>query len=155
MAVDHELRHNVRRSLFTSVSELADLEFQRATWLDPEMQNPHYGYVEFVECFYDLAAGSYDADDPASDKAPLRHWVGSGVLTQAEMDVIWPLHLALRVYRPQDCYDHNAILDDPAWQSVSLAASNAKDGLARIGLSPEELNYFKNELPNAAAKRWP
>ena len=132
--VDRELRHNVRRSLFESVGELADLDFQRATWLDPEMQNPHYGYVEFVQCFYDIAAGSYDASDPASNNAPLRRWVGKDVLTQAEMDVIWPLHLALRAYQPRDYYDHKTILDDLTWHSVSLTASCAKDGLERFSI---------------------
>ncbi|HVM37266.1 MAG TPA: hypothetical protein VM265_02590 [Sphingomicrobium sp.] len=93
---DQELRTNVRRNLFGSVAELADIEHQRATWLDPEMQNPHYGFVEFFERFYDFAGGNYDALDPETDDAPLRWQVDDGMLSEPERDAIWPLHVALR-----------------------------------------------------------
>ena len=51
--IDHETRLRLRLNLFGSVGELSDLEHQNATWLDPEMQNPHFTFVEFFECFYD------------------------------------------------------------------------------------------------------
>ncbi|HEX4693319.1 hypothetical protein [Sphingomonas sp.] len=154
-AADQELQRNIRAGLFGSIAELADIDYQRATWLDPEMQNPHYGYVEFVECFYDSSGGSYDETDPTAVHAPLRHWIETKVLSQVEADSIWPLHLALKACRPKDPYALDVILDDAAWQVVVATAYKAKEGLIPIVKSPEELGYFENCLPDATGKRWP
>ncbi|SHN54164.1 hypothetical protein [Erythrobacter sanguineus] len=46
-----------RIAILRTLAALGDFELQRVTLLDPEMQNPHFTYVEFVECFYDIGAG--------------------------------------------------------------------------------------------------
>ena len=155
MSADDELRRHLRSQLFSSVAELADLEFQRATWLDPDIQNPHYSFVEFVECFYDVAAGTYTADDRDAKNAPLSHLLDNGHISQAERDAIWPLHVALRRYVSPDCHNHEAILRDPKWLDVCAVARQARSALAALVSDPHELDFFENQLPSASERRWP
>jgi hypothetical protein len=156
MSEELELRQNSRRRLFNSVGELSDLEHQRATWLDREMQNPHYSYAEFFESFYDVAGGEYEARDRNAQDAPLNWLIEQGILSEGERDAIWPVHEALRDYVLPigDYYDHEAILRDPAWHDVCRIAASARDELLML-VDSEERALFENELPGAAAKRWP
>ncbi|MBS0478773.1 MAG: hypothetical protein JSR79_05680 [Proteobacteria bacterium] len=119
------------------------------------MQNPHYSYIEFVECFYDSAGGSYWEIDPAANNAPLKWLVDSKILSRAEANIVWPLHIALKQYRPGDAYAFDVILDDRAWQVVVAAASLAKEGLVSKIHSLDELKYFETSLPHPDGKRWP
>ena len=146
-----------RECIFGSVSELSDLSFQRATWLDPEMQNPHYSFVEFFESFYDIAAGSYDSAHKDAPDAPFSLDADQGVLTLAERDAVWQVHLALKAYEEPggDAYDHAGILSDPAWHAVVEVASEAVAALKGILDDPDDLRTFENLLPSSANKRWP
>ena len=156
VSADAVRRRNIRVGLFGSVGELADIHHQRATWLDPEMQNPHYSFVEFFECFYDVAGGSYDATSPDAEDAPFAYLVSGGDISCAERDALWPLHEALRGYcEPSDAYDHEAILDDPTWHDVCRVASEVRSNLLALIVDPAERAYFENVLPSAQGKRWP
>lgn len=146
---------NWRNLIFSSVAELGDLDYQRATWLDPEMQNPHFTFVEFFECFYDAAGGSYDAKEYDADDAPFTHKVGAGILSETERDLVWPVHLALSSYSTNDDYDHAAILSDPSWQNVVETASVATERLRKSFTSDRDLKALVNELPSPEVKRWP
>jgi hypothetical protein len=42
---------DLRRQWFGSVYEIADIERQRRTWLNPPNSGPHWSYVEFC-CKY-------------------------------------------------------------------------------------------------------
>lgn len=48
-----EQRANWRSNWLSSIQELADLEMQRATWLNPHNGNPHYSFVEYIEVYFD------------------------------------------------------------------------------------------------------
>jgi hypothetical protein len=135
---------------------LGNIAFQRATWLDPEMQNPHYSYVEFCECFYDVASGGYHSKDREAPDAPFLRQLSTGLITRNERDTLWEVHLALEGYKePNGHYDHAAILKDPAWHAVVEIASNAAATL-KASLEPtDDLRAFENQIPSGAAKRWP
>lgn len=142
--------------MFGSVAELGDLAHQRATWLDPEMQNPHFSYVEFVECFYD-ACGGLDAGlvKDAPD-APFSRLVREGILSSEERDLLWEVHLALAAYQePDGHYNHAAILDDPAWHSVVAVASSVTATLQSLLAADDDPRAFENHVPTAKDKRWP
>jgi hypothetical protein len=125
------------------------------TWLDPEMQNPHFTYVEFVECFYDIGAGDWRVLERAAPDAPFSWLLGAGRINEAEHNLLWRVHLALSADEQPDDYDHEAILSSPSWLEVVRVASEAV-ALLRCALTdPEELSALENTSPNAAAKRWP
>ena len=149
-------RQSCRATIFGCVSELSDLAFQRATWLDPEMQNPHYSFIEFFETFYGVNGGSYDSNDKNAPDAPFSRRVREGILSPVERDEVWKVHMALKCYEgPSDHYDHEDILSDPAWHAVvdvaALAVESLKAGLESVA----ELQAFENRLPSQADKRWP
>ncbi len=144
-----------RISIFQTLAALGDLEFQRATWLDPEMQNPHFTYVEFTECFYDLAAGDWRVLEKIAPDAPFTWLFGAGRIDEAERDLLWGVHLALSADKQPDGYDHEAILASPSWREVVRVASNAVALLKRSLTDPEERAALENTLPSASAKQWP
>ena len=141
--------------LFQTLAALGDLEFQRATWLDPEMQNPHFTYVEFVECFYDTGAGDWRVLQKTAPDAPFSWLFGAGRINEAERELLWGVHLALSADEQPDDYDHAAILSSPTWLEVVRVASNAVAQLKISIKDPAELAVLENTLPTASAKRWP
>lgn len=144
-----------RTAIFHTLAALGDIEFQRATWLDPEMQNPHFTYVEFVECFYDIGAGDWRVLQKTAPDAPFSWLFGAGRINESERDLLWDVHLALSADKQPDDYDHVSILSSPSWQEVVRVASNAVAVLKRFLSDPEELAALENSLPTASAKRWP
>ncbi|WP_150124943.1 hypothetical protein [Tsuneonella mangrovi] len=143
-----------RIQIFNAVSALGDLGFQRATWLDPEMENPAYSFVEFFECFYDASWGSYDSDNRDAPDAPFRKHINDGVLSENERDILWSVHLALKEYSADDVYAHAFILDDPVWQGVVSVASVATERLRKILTDDREIHALDNVLPSPEVKRW-
>lgn len=154
--VKQEARKNIRVAIFGCVAELGDIGYQKATWLDPEMQNPHFTFVEFFECFYDVSAGEYEAIDPNLARAPLKTHVDQGHISAEERDIIWQVHLALKDYQePGDAYDHASILADPKWLEVASIARNATEQLRDIFADPVDLKSLENKLPPHEQKKWP
>jgi len=142
--------------IFGSVAELGDIGYQKATWLDPEMQNPHFTFVEFFECFYDAGAGDYDAFDPNLASAPFKTHVDQGHISEEERDIVWQVHLALKDYQePGDAYDHASILADPKWLEVVSTARGAIEQLRNIFTNPADLRSLENKLPPPEQKKWP
>jgi hypothetical protein len=111
--VAKQLRHN----WFGSVYELSDVELQRQTWLDLTNINPHWSYIEFVEC-YPLPEQLEDAFE-------------HGWLTQREFEILTDLGGVVSSHEAPngDGYDSAAVLDDPAWHRVIAAARQAKQML--------------------------
>lgn len=127
-----EVRANWRANWLSSIQELADLEMQRATWLNPHNDNPHYSFVEYVEVYFDDllfgdASGGYAAA------------IAEGLLSEEEAAAASTLHALLDRYKaPTDDYDHRAILEDPAWHRVVGAARETQASLSTIIVQPEE-----------------
>lgn len=127
-----EQRANWRSNWLSSIQELADLEMQRATWLNPHNGNPHYSFVEYIEVYFDdLALGDVGGGYAAR--------VAEGLLSDEEAAAASRLHALLDRYEsPTDDYDHLAILEDPAWHHVVGAAREAQASLSTIIVQPEE-----------------
>jgi len=153
--LDEDAKRQWRYRTFASVASLGDIEFQRATWLDPDMQNPAYTFVEFFEVFYDANAGEYEASNPEKRKAPFNYQVRQNVLSSEERDIMWPVHLEMAGYETADDYDHAQILADPAWHRVVATAATATSALQALLKKPEERAALENHLPSPDAKHWP
>lgn len=142
--------------IFGGVAELGDIGYQKATWLDPEMQNPHFTFVEFFESFYDASAGNYEATDPNLERAPFKAHLDQGHISAEKRDIIWQVHLALKDYQePGDAYDHASILADPKWLQIASTARDATEQLREIFEDPVDLRSLENELPSPGHKKWP
>jgi hypothetical protein len=139
MAVDWKTDQSVTEQLrswwFCLVSEIADIDLQRRTWLDLTNQNPHWSYIEFVSSYP-------DGDQMLQARR-------EGWLTAAEFDSFNELRRTLDAYDPpgDDIYDNAAILDDPAWHSVVEAAEHAKRKLLSTTTDPREREVLLNSAP--------
>lgn len=127
-----ELRARWRSSWLYSIQELSDLEMQRATWLNPHNDNPHYSFVEYVEAYLDdLALGDANGGYAAC--------VAEGLMSEEEAAAALKLHALLERYEPPtDRYDHHTILEDPEWHYIVSAAEEAKASLLSIIVQPHE-----------------
>jgi hypothetical protein len=134
MAVDLKTAQNVvnqlRTSWFGSVSEIADIDLQRRTWMDMTNRNPHGSFIEF--------ACSYPDRDQVSQACR------EGWLSAEERRILNDLRLCLDGYSPPGDYpyDNGAVLADPAWRSVVEAADRAKQQLLRIVHDQRELKVL-------------
>ena len=144
-----------REWIFGALGEVADIAFQRATWLDPDIENPHYSYVECVECFYDCCAGDWSVLDKDAPFAPFARWMHEGVISSVERDILWSFHLALSMDRQIDDYDHKAILESASWQKVVGVAAGAVKALNQSLGGARELAALKTKMPTGAEKKWP
>jgi hypothetical protein len=144
-----ELRANWRADWLSSIQELADLEMQRATWLNPHNDNLHYSFVEYVGVYFDdLLLGAANGGYAAR--------IAEGLLSDEEAAAASTLHALLDRYEaPIDDYDHRAILEDPAWHRVVGAAREAQASLSTIVVQPEERAslLLPSEYAIAAAAR--
>jgi len=124
------------RSLWLgSISEIADIHLQWASWRNPENKNPHWSYVEIVESYF--------------EQIGLREGYGYAVenriVSAGEALAAKAFHELLSAYQPPngDQFDHRAILEDPNWLAVSNAAEKAFEALLRLSFnSPTYLGAF-------------
>jgi hypothetical protein len=117
---DPEAGQILRTEWLSHLSDLADIELQRRTWLDPNNRNPHWSYIEFV-CSYPGTRQLYDAQ-------------AKGWLAPHEAHVLLDFRRILVAHKSptRNDYDNEAVLNDPAWQSVVLAAQKAIQDLAKL-----------------------
>jgi hypothetical protein len=123
---------NLRRQWFGSVYEIADMEYQRRTWLTPPNSSPHWSYVEFC-CSY-----------PAADQ--LQFARDRGHLSAKEFELLTSLSEALAAYRAIDDYDLHAILEDPGWHAVVAKAQQIRQQLLALTLDRIEQSYLLGKL---------
>ena len=126
---------NLRRQWFGSVYEIADLDYQRRTWLTPPTSSPHWSYVEFC-CSYPDAHQLQLARD-------------HGHLSSREFDLLSAVGEAIRAHRANDDYDNAAILKDPGWHSVVAKAQTVRQQLLAITMDRVEQNYLTGEMGTA------
>lgn len=102
---------------------------QRATWLNLTNANPHYSYIEYLECYF--------TDLCLSDGYAAR--VADGFLSSDEAAAASQFHSLLDRYKPPtDEFDRQAILQDPRWLGVVSAAKATQALLATMINDPEE-----------------
>ena len=132
-----KLRKAWRKNWWGSLEEMADVDMQRSTWLNPDNCNPHYSFVEYVECYFD---GLVLNDSEGGYSAP----IAEGLLTTEEARAVERFHQLLNVYEApnDDDYDHNAILADERWLEVIAAAQSARLALSEIITDPAELSIL-------------
>ncbi|HTT81318.1 MAG TPA: hypothetical protein VMF86_16725 [Stellaceae bacterium] len=125
---DVEVGKQLRQNWFQSVQELSDLELQRRTWLNTSNTNPHWSYIEFVECY------------PLPDQ--LEDALDQGWLSRREFEVLTELGrlVGLHAAPSGDDFNNAAVLDDPAWHRVAAAAARAKQLLLPLIRDKHELD---------------
>jgi len=126
---------SLRRQWFGSVYEIADIGYQRRTWLTPPTPSPHWSYVEF-SCSYP------DADQ-------LRFARDHGHLSSTEFDLLFAVDEELLSYRANDDYNNAAILEDPGWHAVIAKAETVRQQLLAITMDAVERSYLTGELGTA------
>src|SRR4051794_22061446 len=110
MAEEDATGRSLRTQWLAALDEIADIELQRRMWLDPANTNPHWSYVEFVCSFPD--------NDQLAD-AHKRGWLSS-----SEADILVKFGRALFAHQSPTGkdFDHEAVLNDPAWHDIVRAA---------------------------------
>lgn len=138
MNQDNELRMNWRRNWLGSIQEFADIDEQRAKWLDYSNLNPHYSFVEYM-CSYFNDLGLSDHDNSYA-------WaIESKLVSQAEAAAVAEFHQLADMYEcpNRDSTEHE-ILADPEWLKVVSAAQNARRQLLDLLNTPRERDILMN-----------
>jgi hypothetical protein len=134
-----ELRKHWRPAWLSSIQEFADIDTQRAKWLDPKNTNRHWSFAEFMCCYF---------DDIGLDETELGYsgWIEHGLITAIEAAAVADFHAIARAYKPPrgDHYDNAAILSDPKWLLVVEAAKKAQARLAELITDPRERDLLLN-----------
>lgn len=129
---------NWRKLWLCSIEEFADYETQRQIWLNRENTNPHFSFVEYMSCYFD--------DLSLSDRG--YSWaLTEGYVSKEEHDAVARFHKIADTYDApaNDNYDHAAILNDPAWEAVVLAAQAAQRTLETLLDDPDEKTILTGE----------
>jgi hypothetical protein len=123
---------NLRRQWFGSVYEIADIDYQRRTWLAPPTKSPHWSYVEFC-CSY-----------PSIGQ--LQFARSHGHLSAEEFELFVSLNKALTSHKAADDYDNLAILNDPRWHTVVAKAEQIRQQLLTLTVDPVEQSYLMGQV---------
>jgi hypothetical protein len=123
---------NLRRQWFGSVYEIADMEYQRRTWLTPPNSSPHWSYVEF-SCSY-------------PDAGQLQFAQARGHISAKEFELLASLNEALISHRATDDYDNRAILGDPGWHAVVAKAEQVRQQLLTLTSDAVEQSYLMGQM---------
>jgi hypothetical protein len=115
-----------RKGWFGSLHQIADLDYQQRTWLNPPNPSPHWsheGFREDVPNEHELDAGRR-----------------RGLLTEEEHAIMSSVYESVAAYEPPGGkeYDHEAILADPAWHAVVAKADAARRRLLELTDDPRE-----------------
>jgi hypothetical protein len=130
-----ELRRLWRRNWLCCLLSLADIDLRRERWLNKEITNPHWSYVEFMCKYFD--------DCRAKDCASL---LQDGFISQAEFDCVRDFHEASDRYQPPTSqHDHQAILDDPKWSEITAKGRDSLQFLRTLIIDPTEQEIFSSK----------
>lgn len=123
---------SLRRQWFHSVYEIADIDYQRRTWLRPPDSSPHWSYVEFC-CSY-------------PDAEQLQFARDRGHLSAKEFDLLSAINEALLSHKPKDDRDNNAILEDRSWHAVVAKAELIRQQLLATAVDSVERGYLTGQM---------
>jgi hypothetical protein len=119
---------NLRRQWFSSVREMADIDYQRRTWLYPPDDSPHWSYIEFCCSFPDADQLKFSRD--------------RGHLNAEEFELLIALGEAINCYEAKDDYDNREILEDPNWRTVVSKAEGIRQRLLALTVDAVERSYL-------------
>jgi hypothetical protein len=147
---DRDWKPQWRRLWLSSLLSLADLELQRERWLNDKITNPVWTYVEFICGYFDDCLMGDDYPSLIN-----RGWVRSN-----EYEAIKDFHHVLEGYNPPaGDYDHQSILDDQKWLSITHIGKHAMEELRALIDDTAEQEIFDKRLyavPLTAADfTWP
>ena len=118
-----------------SLLSLADIELQKERWLNKEIKNPHWSYVEFRCCYFD--------DCLFEDYAGL---IKKRLVQESEYNCIKQFHQALEEYSPPNVYDHQAILEDKKWHELTALGQVSLKKLEALITDEAEQDIFTKRL---------
>lgn len=116
-----EQKERWRQLWLESINELTSIDLQRDTWLDNNISNPHYSFIEFCACYFDDLLSGMD----------YQHYIETGWVSPDEYDIIKDWHTDLAGYQApdDDSYNHSAILQDVRWISIVEKGRQANEKL--------------------------
>ena len=123
---------NLRRQWFGSVYEMADIGYQRRTWLSPPNSSPHWSYIEFCSSY------------PHADQLEFAR--DRGHLNSEEFDLLVALLEAILSHKAKDDYDNRAILEDPDWRGVVAKAEAIRQRLLALTVDAVERSYLMGKM---------
>ncbi|HPF92135.1 MAG TPA: hypothetical protein PLL57_15850 [Flavobacteriales bacterium] len=129
-----------------TLAELTNIDLQRRSWLDTEGQNPHWSFCEFMNCYFGCFGieGTY------------HRFIQDGVVSTAEYEIVKDWHQALSSYKApkDDDYNHQAILNDPAWLALVAEGEAARRRLEEL-LTNDELETINSSMKYPGPEKWP
>jgi hypothetical protein len=127
MTTPKAIRDHIRKSWFEAIQNISDLNVQKQKWVDSDNSNPYYSFVECM-CMYFDDLGLSDQD--------YEQWIQQGIITETEYKLVKSFHEQLAVYKPPtNEWDHEAILRDPAWITITKLAQKTLKELHSYQLS--------------------
>ena len=129
-----------RERWLDSIYELTSLNLQKEKWLNLENTNPHWSFIEFLECYF----SDLFLDDNYQDALETKY------VSIEEFEILknWHTKLANYISPNNDDYNHSEILADKNWIEIVEIGNDAKHKLIKI-VNPEEENILVNGM-NAA-----
>jgi hypothetical protein len=136
--VSADLKRNWRRNWLVALLSLSDFALQKERWLNKDITNPAWTYIEFMASYFD--------DLPFGES--YRFFLENAVISQAEYDCIIDFHGALDQYKEPrgDHYDHESILEDGQWQQVVAKGAVAMKRLEALIVDEQEKEIFSKKL---------
>ena len=127
-----------RNNWLISLLSLSDIDLQRERWLNKEIRNPHWSYVEFMCTYFDDTLYGQDYEFVLRD----------GLVREREYECIKNFHDALKKYKTpnDDDYDVMAILNDNKWQEITALGKASLERLKNLLISEEEKEIFIKRL---------
>ncbi|NVO30731.1 hypothetical protein [Hymenobacter lapidiphilus] len=118
-----------RSMWLSSIAELTNLDLQIEKWLDASNANPHWGYVEFMCCYFDDVFQGRKYEDFLSD----------GWISEAEYDCVKDWHELLDAHKAPNNENYNdlAIVNDLEWRRIVAIGVIAKEQLIKLLPSDE------------------
>lgn len=134
----NEFRTNWRLNWLGSIQEFADIDEQRAKWLDYSNPSPHYCFIEYMCCYFDELGFTRHDNSYA--------WaIENNLVSEVEAAAVAEFHQLADVYEcPSRDSTEPEILADPEWLKVVSAAQNARRQLLDLLNSPRERDILMN-----------
>lgn len=126
---DEEIRRSWRLRWLSAIQAYSDTDTQNSRWCDPNERNPHFSLEECVIGYFDDVLYTFDGRaDPYQIQREHGH------VSAAEIEAVREFHVLADAYRPpnDDYFDGSAVVVDPAWKRVVIAAQAARATLLNL-----------------------
>ena len=138
MMQENEWKKTYRIMWLDSLDDLANLDLQKLRWLNPNLKNQAWTYVEFMSKYFDDCV----LEDGYESK------IHDGYITLEEYNCIKNFHEMLDEYTPpKGSYDHESILNDPQWIKIVRLGRKSLVKLLNTLKDPEEKQRLFVSIP--------